>query len=207
MMMPELIMNSNNFESTIDINKNLFIHLQNLMKENAKLKEENKKLKEISRIDGLTKLYNRLFMDEYLKNEIERTERYNTNFSMLILDIDFFKKINDSFGHQIGDTVLKFVANKIKENVRLSDMVFRYGGEEFLIALPETSIKGAIVTAKKLRSEFESTIIQEINKNITVSIGVSSFKKGNSIENLIHNVDMALYEAKKTGRNRIKVAA
>ncbi len=190
-----------------DVNRNLLLHLHQLVQENEKLKQENKKLKENIRIDALTKVYNRQFMEEYLRDELSRSDRYSSHFSMLILDIDFFKKINDTYGHQVGDFVLKKIADIMKKTLRNSDMIFRYGGEEFLVALPETELKGACRAADKLRKTIEDEIFDTIQWSITVSIGVSERKDNISLDELIHNVDMALYEAKKGGRNQVRVAA
>ena len=190
-----------------ELNKNLFIQLQKVMQENSTLKSENIKLKEYTRIDPLTKMYNRQFMDEYLHEEIERAERYNIKFSMIIVDIDFFKKINDTYGHQVGDKVLKRIAELFKLAVRKSDISFRYGGEEFLIALPETDLSGAYSVANKLRKTIEETVFENIKQQVTVSVGLAERKKNTSIEELIYNVDMALYEAKRNGRNQVRIAA
>lgn len=208
MKISDFVLTADTKESGLaDMNRELFLQLQKVMKENEELKGENKILKKNIRIDPLTQLYNRQFMDEYLKEEINRSERYCQSFSMLIVDIDHFKKVNDTFGHQAGDAVLRKVANMLKQHLRNCDLVFRYGGEEFLIALPSTNLSGAYITANKIRKVFEGEFFDAIQSNITVSIGVSERKSHESLDQLIYNVDMALYTAKKNGRNQVRIAA
>jgi len=190
-----------------DSNERLFVQLQKVLMENRFLKQENKMLKDLIRIDPLTELYNRQFMDEYLFQEIDRAERYESHFSMIIVDIDFFKRFNDNYGHQVGDTVLKQVAQILKRGCRISDKIFRYGGEEFLIALPETDLDGAYAVASKIRKMVEREPIPGVAENVTVSIGVSERKEDCTLDKLIHSADTALYEAKKNGRNQVRKVA
>lgn len=166
-----------------------------------------RELKEAAQIDYLTGLYNRRYLFEVMKYEIDKACKLNKNVSLIIFDIDYFKKINDKWGHQVGDEVLKSVA---KNNVREIDLVGRYGGEEFVILLPNTLGKDAVVIAEKLRHEFE---IYEIISgddviHITVSFGISQLTLDNNdsnyIDSMIKSADDALYKAKQMGRNRVE---
>ena len=156
----------------------------------------------------MTKAYNRLYFSSRLKEEIERAKRYNHPLSLILLDIDFFKKINDTYGHDVGDLVLKTVSQIVLENIRKSDLFARIGGEEFAILLPDTSKDKAILVAEKLRETIEKTpIILPNGKQIkvTISLGVTSLKKDDNESSFIKRADEALYDAKKSGRNVVKV--
>jgi diguanylate cyclase (GGDEF)-like protein/PAS domain S-box-containing protein len=172
------------------------------------LKEVNKKLENLSIRDSLTNLYNRRYAYEVLESEFNRTKRYNKTLSCLMIDIDYFKRINDLYGHLFGDKVLSYFSSFLLEMTRSTDVISRYGGEEFLIILTEVSINGAVDFAERLREAILMHKIEDKEKNIhitlTVSIGVSSYTGHVSDkEELVHQADMALYEAKRTGRNRV----
>jgi len=165
-----------------------------------------KQLESLATTDGLTGLYNYRFFVLRLKDEIERALRYKLKFSLLILDLDHFKRINDSYGHPAGDQVLKRVAGAIKTSTRNIDFVTRYGGEEFAVILIETSLADALVTAERIRRSIEELEItyQDTALRITISTGAIEFD--GSIKNsdeLIACADKALYRAKTDGRNRI----
>ena len=170
----------------------------------SELEDANRELKRISGIDKLTQIYNRLRLDEILGHELYRSTRYGTDFSVLILDIDHFKKVNDRFGHLVGDMVLVKIGNILKNNVRESDTVGRWGGEEFLIILPETKLADSMIVAEKIRAEVEKAKFPEA-KHITCSLGVATFRNGDDQDKLIFRADMAMYEAKNNGRNRVAV--
>lgn len=167
-------------------------------------KKMEKQLYSLSITDTLTSLYNRRFQLEMLRNSKNRADRYGEPFSILMIDIDNFKSINDQYGHNMGDLVLKKVSNVFIKNVRASDIVSRWGGEEFLILLPNTKLDGAVSIAERIRSQIETINIETLPK-ITVSIGVTSYKLSETIENLISRADKALYEAKVSGKNNVKV--
>lgn len=156
--------------------------------------------------DGLTGVYNHRHFQERLNEILERGKRYGEIFSLILLDIDFFKKVNDTYGHPIGDLVLKKVSQKIKSSTRKIDIVARYGGEEFAIILPQSNKESAYKFAERLRKEIsEMTIVFESGKlNVTVSMGVADFPSdGKDKVELIDKADKCLYEAKKQGRNRV----
>lgn len=168
----------------------------------SELEDANKELKRISGIDKLTQINNRLKLDEVLQYELSRSARYGTNLSVLILDIDHFKEVNDNFGHLAGDLVLTELAGILKFCVRESDTVGRWGGEEFLVILPQTSLESALTVAEKIRASVEKMEIPNV-EHITCSIGAASFHKGDDCNNLLSRADMALYHAKNGGRNRV----
>ena len=147
--------------------------------------------------DGLTGVYNRRYFDLTLPKFIKKAAEYNIKFSVLMLDIDHFKKFNDAYGHDVGDKVLKTVANTIKEHIRSNqDVLFRYGGEEFVIITMD-DLNGAVTLAKKINSlEFKGS-----PEKITVSIGIGSYKQG---EDVVRAADGNLYKAKEAGRNCFK---
>jgi len=154
--------------------------------------------------DSLTSLYNREYMNIQLETLISKTRRDNSDLSLMLVDIDFFKKVNDTYGHLVGDTVLIKVANILKTKTRDIDMVVRYGGEEFVIILPNTNKQNAINLANKLNIEVSKIIFEELdNTNITISIGVSKYIKEDTMQSLIKRADDALYEAKDTGRDKV----
>ena len=159
--------------------------------------------------DGLTDLYNRHYMSEILDREFSRTLRYQTDLSCLLLDLDYFKDVNDTFGHAFGDLVLREFAICIKQEARKMDFSFRYGGEEFMLLLPDTGIAGARNVAEKIRTACEKKTYDDgINSTtVTVSIGVASVKRHQLLESkeLIAFADKALYRAKAEGRNRVEV--
>lgn len=169
----------------------------------------NKKMAKMAIFDALTGLYNRHYMDEVLPREFNRAVRYDTDLSVIILDLDNFKNVNDSFGHSFGDFVLKEFSSRIIINTRESDCCFRYGGEEFLILLPQTDTEGAEGMAEKIRilCENEPYKNDRHEKAVTVSIGTSSLKEHPAArpEELVDKADKALYCAKSSGRNCIKI--
>lgn len=159
-----------------------------------------------SRYDALTGLYNRRRFGELLEAEINRCRRFERGFSLLMLDIDDFKKINDTYGHMMGDQMLKTFGQRLAGMIREMDVVCRWGGEEFVALLPETSMEGAFVVAEKIRSETEAARLNHegIEIGFTVSIGLAHFASGDgSIDNAIDTVDRSLYAAKKAGKNRV----
>ncbi|MFA9374204.1 MAG: diguanylate cyclase [Poseidonibacter sp.] len=167
-----------------------------------KLKDLNKELKNISITDKLTSLYNRVKLDESLEYHLNYSQRYNETFGVIMVDIDFFKSINDSFGHQTGDIVLVEFANILKANVRQTDIVGRWGGEEFMIICPKSNLEDTKVIAKKIKEEIENFEFTTV-KNKTASFGISTFKNSDTLSDIVHRADKALYQAKESGRNKI----
>lgn len=137
-----------------------------------------------------------------LEDEINRVQRYQTALSLIILDIDYFKSVNDTFGHQVGDSVLIEMSNILQENLRNTDLLGRWGGEEFLIICPHTDINGTKELAEHLRLKIEKYDFKVIGHK-TSSFGVTSFKAGDTIESLLKRADDNLYKAKENGRNQV----
>lgn len=158
--------------------------------------------------DGLTELYNHRYFQEQMQRFVSHSDRYNTVFSLIIIDIDFFKKFNDNFGHQSGDAVLRQVAFALKKNVRATDIVCRYGGEEMSIILPNTKNEEAVAIANKLCTIIGTKKCKLANgkeSNVTISLGVSTYgeEDGLTPTELIASADKRLYHAKENGRNRV----
>ena len=192
----------------MDMSKSIFEYqysLEEKVKQRTKeLSEKNAELYKVSITDKLTNIYNREKLDSVLSDEINKSLRYNTDFSVLILDIDFFKKINDGFGHQVGDEVLKESAKIFLENIRNTDVLGRWGGEEFLVICPHTKQIDAKVIALKLNRVLQEHKFKNYPNSVTISVGVASYYKGiEKFDEIISNADKALYEAKNQGRNRV----
>jgi diguanylate cyclase (GGDEF)-like protein len=176
---------------------------------NKALLETNKELHHLSITDGLTGLSNRKHILELLDREISRYQRYGYPVSVLMLDIDYFKKVNDTYGHQTGDLVMHRLADLFCEAIRENDMVGRYGGEEFLIVLPNSNAQSAVQTAQRIRKMVQVLEIETSGKivSVTVSIGVSSCPQyGPDADAVICAADAALYQAKSNGRNQVVMA-
>lgn len=155
--------------------------------------------------DALTGLPNRESYQQRVEQEIHRIERYGGSLSLMVCDIDLFKRINDTYGHLAGDKVLKIIAKSLQRNLRDSDFIARFGGEEFVALMPETSAQEAKLVAEKLRKKIEESPFNFKKEpvQITISFGISQFAKGESIENVFSRADKALYEAKEKGRNQV----
>jgi two-component system, cell cycle response regulator len=179
-----------------------------LRETNEKLTKANSELQAASIRDYLTGLHNRRYLFDFIEKELGRAERYEGFFSIMIFDIDFFKLINDTYGHQTGDIVLQVLSATSTATVRDCDILARYGGEEFVVVMPQTDLTGASALAERLRkavSDMEIPAQEEMLK-ITVSVGVASHKPNaemTTAAELIDRADRALYKAKKTGRNRV----
>lgn len=153
-------------------------------------------------IDYLTGLYNKAYFEEAMDREINQAKRYNREFSLILIDIDNFKQINDTYGHLMGDEVLKTLAKIIQLNVRKEDTMCRLGGEEFAIILPDTSIQGANKVAEKIRQLFNNETLSDVN--LSFSAGISVFpKNGTTKLELIEAADRALYFSKYSGKNKV----
>jgi diguanylate cyclase (GGDEF)-like protein len=169
---------------------------------------DNEKLRHLATTDPLTKVYNRRAFFDIANSFFILAKRTDVHLSIMILDIDFFKKINDNYGHIIGDTVLQKLVGSVEEKLRESDIFARYGGEEFIVMLPHTDIDAAQHVAQKIRKAIEETPYNVDSKDIyvTISIGCSSYKReDSSLNEVILRADRALYKAKKNGRNRVEV--
>lgn len=170
--------------------------------ENIERQRAAEELEKLSIIDPLTSIYNRRKFNKLLASEVERSKRYQTNLSIIMCDIDHFKKINDTYGHDVGDEALKVFSEKINENIREVDMFARWGGEEFMILMPNVSIDNAYSVAEKLRKVIASTEVKKLD-SITASFGVTDLHEDETAESFIKRVDQAMYKAKNNGRNNV----
>jgi two-component system, cell cycle response regulator len=177
----------------------------------AELKRRNAQLEELVRVDPLTKIANRRYLDEVLAREFSRAARYQAPLAHMMVDIDHFKAINDAFGHQVGDQILVHVADVLASDSRTYDVVGRYGGEEFSILLPQTSLGPARAVAERHRLAIEScrAVTAHGLIGVTISLGVAAWPsvKVGCAQDLVRLSDTALYEAKHKGRNRVELAA
>jgi len=177
----------------------------------SELKDANIRLRELAFRDGLTGLFNHRYFQDLMDKEVSRAVRYKRAFSLILFDIDHFKKVNDTYGHPAGDIVLKTLGRELEIIVRKSDVAARYGGEEFVVVLPETDLKGAAILAERLRSlvEFLTIPADGVDLKVTISIGVSCFDPDTSSMSkaeIIEAADKALYRSKHDGRNRVTLA-
>jgi len=198
------------------IKKNLLLNegnatLEKLLEaKNRELNEKNRELEKkiteveyLSVTDSLTGIYNRRMFEIMMDKEVSRAKRYTHALSLVIVDIDYFKKVNDKFGHKVGDKILNKLSLFIKNRLRGNDFLSRWGGEEFAIILPETNVEQSIEVCEKLRQcinqiEFEDELF------ISCSFGTTEYKLGESIDNFFLRADKALYKAKELGRNRVE---
>ncbi len=194
-----------------DFAANLLVLLARRMRaNNASLSTAEKLRKQLEReatMDGLTGLYNRRWLEERLPRLVARFQRSLEPLSVVMIDIDHFKQVNDRFGHVAGDQVLRAVAQAIQRDVRPTDLAARYGGEEMVVLLPDTGLEGARCAAERLRAKVSSLHIEASEgvplPTVTISLGISTLEAGDSAQSIVDRADAALYRAKREGRNRV----
>lgn len=197
------------FYTAQDINYTSFRYFDIMISELLaifKMKYQYTEKEFMSVLDGLTGLYNRRQFEISIEQEFNRTKRHPADFSLAILDIDFFKKVNDTYGHQYGDYVLKTVADLMKQSFRKTDLLYRYGGEEMVIIMPETNIENALLPVQRLRKTVEDYDFEynNVKSKVTVSIGLSmNYQDFTNASDILKSADNALYKAKESGRNRV----
>jgi len=179
------------------------LYVQGIVFDITESKNIEDKLVDMAEKDELTGLYNRRMLFQTLDKLKSEHQRNGQEFSLIMFDIDHFKKINDEHGHLTGDKVLEELASVVLEDKRESDSVYRYGGEEFFIVLPKTKKESALKVARRLHKKIQHLEIDPVDQ-ITVSMGVVSFEVGEEVDDVIHRADDLMYEAKQSGRNRIK---
>lgn len=180
-----------------------FRELERILKEQtARLQRKVEQLETLSMTDELTGLFNRHYFEARIEEETEQSDRYDTPLSMAILDLDKFKRINDAYGHPVGDEVLQLTARIVRDTVRRSDVVVRLGGEEFLILMPQTLGEAAVMVAEKIRVAVETAEHPKVG-HFTASLGVSARTRGESYKRWYRRADEGLYKAKESGRNRV----
>ncbi len=170
------------------------------------LKLQAKDLEQQSREDPLTGLYNRRYLDFRLENEFARAKRYNRNLAVVMTDLDFFKRVNDTYSHLVGDEVLRVIAHLFRENLREVDFAARYGGEEFVLLLPETPSNGAILVCERIRREVEQYNWEAVRPGLKVTISLGLAHEVNVADHtaMLAAADAKLYEAKQNGRNQVR---
>jgi diguanylate cyclase (GGDEF)-like protein/PAS domain S-box-containing protein len=168
-----------------------------------KLRKANEKLSRLVITDELTGAFNRRYMLEKIDNEIKRYNRSKLDFSLIMLDIDRFKLVNDNFGHNVGDIALQKIVETINKRIRTTDILARWGGEEFVLLLPNTDTMSAKVLAENIRTEVSDLVIEKVG-NITISLGVSNYSEGDSTDALIKKSDDLMYLAKSAGGNCVR---
>jgi diguanylate cyclase (GGDEF)-like protein len=175
-----------------------------LLEAKAIINDQLQTMEKQATTDTLTGCYNRMMFNDLLKSESKKAARHNKKFTLVILDIDNFKSVNDTYGHLIGDEVLKEMADIVRETIRESDVFARWGGEEFSVLLPETGLNGGAILAEKIRENIKSHRFSKAG-NLTCSFGVAQFKPEEPRDTLISNADWALYHAKNHGKNQVAV--
>jgi len=179
-------------------------HFISYINDITEIEEQHAATSKKAYIDGLTQIYNRNKFDEIFSEEIKRTQRYNNPFSIAILDIDKFKNVNDTYGHLIGDEVLITMAQTLNNNIRETDTLARWGGEEFVILFKNTTLSEAKEVAQALTNKIEENR-HAIAGTVTASFGCTEYKDGDSTQSIFKRCDDALYMAKENGRNRVEV--
>lgn len=189
------------------INLSLKMNLEKAMRNIDLERESLEKIKVKVYRDSLTGLYLREYLQVKLKENLYYMERYGRIFSLFMIDVDDFKDINDKFGHQIGDNVLWQIGNLIKKNIRSSDIPVRYGGDEFVILMPETDINSAKKVAEKFTDKMSKVIFKKKDEEfkVTFSIGLTCVRKDDTLDSIMERVDAALYSSKRSGKNSITV--
>jgi diguanylate cyclase (GGDEF)-like protein/PAS domain S-box-containing protein len=177
-----------------------FVAVKDDITERRKMEEE---LKNIAGKDSLTQTYNRSKFKEIFNKEVARFSRYSHPFSLILLDIDFFKRVNDTYGHNTGDNILRSASRIIQECIRETDTLIRWGGEEFIILASATDLENTKMLAERIRKIIENQDFDTVRK-ITISFGVASFRSDDNEDSLVKRADDALYQAKKNGRNRVE---
>lgn len=183
----------------------VFIDIDRQVKAEVRQKEMNRELARLARHDSLTGLYNRRYMDELLIREHKRSSRYNRGLAVAIADIDNFKRVNDTYGHDCGDEVLKYLTGIFLESIRETDTVGRWGGEEFLFIFSETSCEGAEVVAERIRASIAEKPFDcgDVSIPLSVTIGFSYAHGGGTLTQIIKEADLALYKGKHGGKNQV----
>ena len=192
------------FESN---NDEIGMMIKELFSMKKRLYEDYKEIEKLALTDSLTGILNRRAFFEISEQTLKLALRNEKSFSIMIIDIDFFKKVNDTYGHLIGDEVLKFLVQNVSSEIRDSDVFARYGGEEFIVMLPDTLEEGALSLAMKVSKSLEKNHYTDGNLTIpiTISVGLATLKDEKLLRELIHRADEALYAAKENGRNRIEI--
>ncbi|MEE9614257.1 MAG: diguanylate cyclase [Thermodesulfobacteriota bacterium] len=175
-----------------------------IVRDISERKRMEDKLQELATTDMLTGAYNRLKLEEIMVHEVERVKRYDHHLSVIMLDIDSFKEVNDTHGHDVGDAVLRALSDIVREHKRTTDYFVRWGGEEFMVVTPEVDLKGAEEAAERMRQMIEEYGFGKAGR-VTVSFGVTLFKEGDTVRSFLKRADDALYRAKDGGRNRVEV--
>jgi diguanylate cyclase (GGDEF)-like protein/PAS domain S-box-containing protein len=176
---------------------------EGLLSLNNQLMEANENILRLSQTDALTGLANRRTIDERVLHEMARAERLGCGFSVILGDLDHFKSINDEFGHLVGDRVLAATAAALTVEARPYDLPARFGGEEFMVLLPESTLADAMTIAQRIRRAVQGIVVPEVERGIAMSLGISTWEHGDTPGTLIGRADAALYQAKRTGRNRV----
>lgn len=175
-----------------------------MRKEISRRKKAEKELQDYANKDSLTQIFNRGKIDLLIQDEIKKSKKYNHTFSIIFLDIDDFKRINDNFGHIKGDEVLIHISNLVSNNIRETDFIGRWGGEEFIILLPKTTSNDAFIIANDLKQLVSKTNFG-INNTLTISLGISQYLPKDTKNDLIKRADDAMYFIKSKGKNAVKV--
>jgi diguanylate cyclase (GGDEF)-like protein/PAS domain S-box-containing protein len=178
------------------------VSINGVMYDITEQKKMENELKQLATMDSLTQVFNRTKFDEIMAREMARAKRFDKPLSIIIYDMDSFKKINDGYGHIVGDRVLKTSADLVRGLIRKIDYIVRWGGEEFVIIAPETDLKNAEELAERIRKSTESHRFDKVER-VTVSFGVTEFKKDDDVDSILKRADDALYKAKSRGRNRV----
>jgi len=192
--------------AVLALNQEAVLAQREIAGNNASLRQNEARIIEVSLTDPLTGLGNRRKLDEALAIELARARRAGSPLSVLMADIDHFKRVNDEYGHPAGDRVLAGFARLLRSRTRVTDIVTRFGGEEFMLLFPDTSLDQAVDKAEKLRAALERVRLEPVPRPVTASFGAAQLRAGEDAADLLARVDAALYQAKAQGRNRVCVA-
>jgi diguanylate cyclase (GGDEF)-like protein len=190
----------------------LLLRINRVLRERSLLDQQEKMIKKLERLtieDPLTGLYNSRHLFIQLDKEIKRSDRYLHSISLMFIDVDNFKSINDAYGHMIGDKILSLTGKRIQECLRSNDTAYRFAGDEFTIMLPETNLSEAKIVADRILAKFDDDTLMVDDKEITkftLSIGIAEYQRNEGIEQFLHRADVIMYEAKKCGGNSVVLA-
>jgi len=185
------------------LNNALSNKTRKLSKKNKELEKANKRIEKLSKTDVLTGLANRRHFMDYFEKMMSQAQRHSTPLSLVIIDLDKFKEVNDTYGHSAGDDVLSALGDLLDREVRKEDLVARIGGEEFAILLTQANMEEAYSYAERIRKRVQTMDVSSVPKEISASLGISTLKENDDMESIMKRADKALYEAKENGRNKV----